>query len=87
MDSPEIPTTDVETVLGCSPDTARRPLETLFGHQYAVRRNAEQQPIWWAIERKHTEREGAATDLEPVNGPTTNTVNGPFYHGDLEGKP
>lgn len=74
MDSPGVTTTDVRIVLGCSPDTARRRLGTLFDEGYVNQRNTGQQTLRWDAEREPSEERNAATHVEPVSGPGTDAV-------------
>lgn len=74
MDSPGVTATDVSIILGCSPDTARRRLTTLFEQGHVDRRKINQQTLWWEIDPEHTEERGAAEHLDPVEGPKTNAV-------------
>lgn len=74
MDSPGVTTTDVRIILGCSPDTARRRLETLFEQGYVEYRKTNQQTLWWATGSEDREEHGAAKHVEPVDGPETNAV-------------
>ena len=75
MDGPSVTTTDVSIILGCSTDTVRRRLETLFDQGHVERRKTSQQTLWWETEREHTEERGAAARLDPVKGPKTNAVD------------
>lgn len=74
MDSPSVTTTDVRILLGCSSDTARRRLNTLFDRGYVDCRDTSQQTLWWTTEHEHAEEHGAAKNLEPAEGPKTNAV-------------
>lgn len=74
MDSPGVTATDVSVILGCSPDTARRRLNTLFEQGHVDRRKINQQTLWWEIDPEHTEERGAAEHLDSVEGPKTNAV-------------
>jgi len=74
MDSPSVTTTDVRILLGCSSDTARRRLNTLFEKGYVGRRDTTQQTLWWITEHEHAEERGAVKNLEPAEGSRTNAV-------------
>jgi len=74
MDSPGVTTTDVRIILGCSSDTARRRLNTLFEQGYVDYRETNQQTLWWETDREDREERGAAKHIEPVDGPETNAV-------------
>lgn len=74
MDSPGVTTTDMSIILGCSPDTARRRLDTLFDQGHVERRKMNQQTPGWGIERTPTEESDTAAHLKAVDGPRTNAV-------------
>ena len=74
MDSPGVTTTDIRIILGCSADTARRRLDTLFEQGYVEYRQTGQQTLWWDTDSETQDEQGAAKTLQPVDGPETNAV-------------
>lgn len=73
MDSPGVTVTDIKIILGCSADTARRRLETLFEQGYVTRRKTGQQTLWWEAGQE-PEKSEPPQHLEPVDGPETDAV-------------
>jgi len=74
MDSPGVTTTGIRIILGCSADTARRRLDTLFEQGYVDYRKTGQQTLWWVTDTKDREESGAAKALDPADGPKTDAV-------------
>jgi len=75
MDSPGVTVNDIKILLGCSADTARRRLNTLFEQGYVHRRKTGQQTLWWETGHKPDDEEHTPPDhLDPVDGPETNAV-------------